>query len=252
MWFKRKTLIDQLLDHRNQDLFDYVSKSLSLSVERTTAPYYGLYTQGTKAIVYVPYGEPSPSSFAHELLHAELKIRGVNFSTKLSVLERPALIPIFSDALSDHITNVLEHRKMFPRFLSLGYNEDEFLSDSRIAILTQQEVESLIIGLRHGMDYSAEGINNYIGKYLAARASCFSFFNYDEKLQQLRDVEPGLSSVLEGLVDRWDKYDIENEGDPLYDSYLMISFDFLNGVESWVGSVINHTTNSLWSANIKS
>lgn len=252
MWFKRKTLIDQLLDHRNQDLFDYVSKSLSLSVERTTAPYYGLYTQGTKAIVYVPNGEPSPSSFAHELLHAELKIRGVNFSTKLSVLERPALIPIFSDALSDHITNVLEHRKMFPRFLSLGYNEDEFLSDSRIAILTKPVVDSLIHGLKQGIDYSADGINSYIGKYLAARSSCFSFFDYSNELQQLRDVEPGLSSVLDGLVDRWDRYDIEKEGDPFYDSYLMISFDFLNEVESWVGSVINQATNSLWSVNTKS
>lgn len=237
MLFKRRSLISQLLDARNKDLYNFVNESLTLSIVPTSDPSYGVYCKGDNATIFVPLGKPSPSSFAHELLHVELKVRGVNFSTKLSVSERPALIPIFSESLSDHITNVLEHRKMFPRFVALGYKEVDFLSDALSPVLTRCEVDALIKGIKHGGQYYASGIDSFIGKYLAARCSCFSFFDYSKELQSLRVAEPELSSVLDQLVDRWDDYDIEKEGDILSDSYLMISYDFLNEVEEWINTI---------------
>lgn len=237
MFFKRKTLINKLLDGKNKDLYDFVSKFLSLSIEEGNASCYGLYTKGDRAVLYIPKGNYSPSSFAHELLHAELKIKGIHISTKLSVTERPLLIPIFSEALSDHITNVLEHRKMYPKFISTGYKEEDFLSDSLTPILTEVEVNAIIYGIKHNGSYSADGIDTFIGKYLAARCSCFSFYDYSDKLQSLREAEPRLSSILDALVDRWDAYDIEKEGEPLSDSCLLISYDFLNEIEDWVKTI---------------
>lgn len=230
--------IEDLLDIKNRDLYEFVRQSLSLSVAETTEPYYGLFTKGNSAIIYVPKGKTSPSSFAHELLHAELKIKGILFSTKPSVSERPLLIPIFSENLSDHITNVMEHRKMFPKFVAMGYKEEEFLADALEPIIKVPEANAIAehIKDRQGK-YSPQGIDLFIGKYLAAIGTCFTFFNYDKELQILRECEPVLTSIIDGLITRWDKYDIEKEGDPLEDSCLLIPFDFLDEIEEWVKEI---------------
>ena len=236
MIFKRNGIrIEDLLDTRNKGLYDYVSHSLKFSLKETDDPYYGIFTKDNCAELHIPKGEASPSSFAHELLHAELKIKGVHISTKLSVSERPLLVPIFSEDLSDHITNVLEHRKMYPKFISMGYREDDFLADAHFPILELQDAYSLVAKLKDGNGrYYPKGIDLFIGKYLAAICSCFSFFNYEKELQFLKTSEPALTSILDALVTRWDKYDIEKEGDPLADSCLLISYDFLNEIEEWV------------------
>ena len=237
MFIKRKLSISRLLDTKNSDLYIFVKNALNLSIEPTTEPNYGVYCKGNNATIFVPNGKLSPSSFAHELLHAELKARGIFFSTKLSVSGRPALIPIFSDSLSDHITNVLEHRKMFQRFIELGYKEVDFLSDSLSRVLTLAECETLIKRIKRDCYYSSASIDAFIGKYLAARCSCFSFFDYAPELQLLREAEPELSSILDQLVDRWDDYDIEKEGDLQSDSCFMISDDFLDEVEDWIKTI---------------
>ena len=239
MLFKHRSIsIEDLLDKKNKGLYEFVSQSLELSLKETDEPYYGIFTKGSVAELHVPHGKASPSSFAHELLHAELKIKGVHISTKLSVSERPLLVPIFSDDLSDHITNVLEHRKMYPKFISMGYREDEFLADAHFPILDLQEAYSLVAKLKDDKGrYYPKGIDLFIGKYLAAICSCFSFFNYENELHFLKTSEPALTSILDALVARWDEYDIEKEGDPLADSCLLISYDFLNEVEEWVKTI---------------
>ena len=231
----RSISIEDLLDSKNKGLYEFVSQSLDLSLKETDEPYYGIYTKGSVAELHIPHGEASPSSFAHELLHAEIKIKGVHFSTKLSVSERSLLVPIFSEDLSDHITNVLEHRKMYPKFISMGYKEDEFLADAHVPILNLQKSYSLVANLKDGAGrYYPKGIDWFIGKYLAVICSCFSFFNYEKELQYLKTSEPALTSILDALVARWDAYDIEKEGDPLADSCSLISSDFLNEIEEWI------------------
>lgn len=239
MLFKHRSIcIKDLLDRKNKGLYEFVSQSLKLSLKETDEPYYGIFTKGSLSELHIPKGKASPSSFAHELLHAELKIKGVYISTKLSVSERPLLVPIFSEDLSDHITNVLEHRKMYPKFFSMGYREEEFLADAHVPILDLQEAYSLVAKLKDGKGrYYPKGIDWFIGKYLAAICSCFSFFNYEKELHFLMTCEPALTSILDALVARWDEYDIEKEGDPLADSCFLISYDFLNQIEEWVKTI---------------
>ena len=241
LFIHHRICVENLLDRKNKGLYEFVRQSLKLSLKETNEPYYGILTKGNTAEIHIPYGKASPSSFAHELLHAELKIKGVHFSTKLSVSERPLLVPIFSENLSDHITNVLEHRKMYPKFISMGYYEEEFLADSHISILDPQKASSLVAKLKDGKGrYYPKGIGLFIGHYLAVICSCFSFFNYEKELQFLKTSEPSLTSILDALVARWDEYDIEKEGDQLVDSSLLISYDFLNEVEEWVKTIATY------------
>lgn len=80
MLFKQRSIrIEDLLDRKNKGLYEYVNQSLELSLKETDEPYYGIFTKGKCAELHIPKGKVSSPSFAHELLHAELKIKGAFF-----------------------------------------------------------------------------------------------------------------------------------------------------------------------------
>ena len=228
----------RLLDRNNTILYRNVKRSVNLSVKECQEGTYGVFTQGKTAIIYVPKGIYSPPSFTHELLHIELKNQDCSISTKCSVSERPRLKNIFSEMLSDHITNVLEHRKMFPKFISMGYDERDFLSDSSKRILTQDVVETIIASIDTNITAGAiqfgQALGLFIGEYLSARCSCFSFYDYSSELQKMRNYLPGLTSIMETLVNRWDNYDYTKHDIILDDTPFDIANDFLDQIEDWL------------------
>ncbi len=225
--------VEDYLDDKNRSLFDFVNSSLTLTLQRTTAPYYGIHLRNSVGVIEVPARDPQPASFAHELLHAKLWIKQVYCSPKLAVSGCPKLVPIFSEELCDHFTNILEHRKMFPEFIAMGYKEQEFLADSQTPALTKESADYLLLKIKFHGFYLAPGVGDFIGTYLAARLGCFSYYDYSEELQILRNAEPELSSILDSLAESWNKYDYEKEGDILATSYIEVIGDFVENLNEW-------------------
>lgn len=226
--------LNQLLDDRNRKLYQEVSRAAKLELNPTSCKCYGCFSKGPVNRIDIPINQPpSPSSFAHELLHAKLNVKSAHISFKLGVSGSVILSKVVSDNLCDHLNNVLQHRKMFPEFLALGYQEGEFLSDAHEILL--DEVGALNIAADCAKRTSAE-IDFFIGKYMAARCSLFSFHDYSKPLAILRASEPRLTEIMEVLVSSWDAYDPDREGDLDAVSHFEIEYNFLSDLEDWLNS----------------
>lgn len=227
----------RLLDRHNRNLYRKIKKAFSLSIVTTPATSYEVYTKGTDVTISVPKGNYSSSSFTHELLHLELKSLGVSLPIKQLVFERSRLQGIFSERLCDHIINAMEHKKMFMRFLSMGYNEKDFLSDSSTKVLTMKEAEKIVRNINKSELQSpallGQSLDCFIGKYLAAKCSCFSLWDYSAELHYLNNSHPELSHLLDDLVERWDEYDVTNSEELSQDSSREICLGFIEAFEEW-------------------
>jgi hypothetical protein len=232
--------LNKLLDAKNKELFDFVSTRVPISVCYGTENNYGVFQRNNKAVIYIPKDNYSPDSFAHELLHVLLSTYGVNIgaSIKLQKNESKHLSLVISDTLADHITNVLEHRKMFPRYIALGYDRMNFLSDASSPVLTNEEVSQLRMMFKTGRFFhqriNPAAVDFFIGKYLAAKGACIGVFDYSLLLSEMKRIEPGLCAIIDTLLSRWDLYDETKEGDIASDSYICIAYDFLNDIGEWV------------------
>ncbi len=228
--------IQELLDNRNRALYEEMSSRMNLQVIVAPVSCYRYYSKGSIHRIDVPKFKPaSSSSFAHELLHAQLDAKGAYISFKAEVSESALLSRYLSMNLCDHLSNVLLHRKMFPIFLAMGYPEADFLSDSLERILSETEAHELAekIASRASAD-----VDYFIGKYLSTRCSMFSYYDYSKPLDILRSAEPRLTEIMEELVERWDVYNPDNEGDIEADSHFLISHAFLESMEEWLKSVV--------------
>ena len=232
--------LEKLLDTRNRELFDFVSTRIPISVCYGSENNYGVYQCNKKAVVFIPKDDYSADSFTHELLHVLLTIYGVNIgaSIKLQKNESRQLSLVISDNLADHITNVLEHRKMFPRYIALGYDRMKFLSDASSPVLTNEETYQIRMLFKTGRFFHRKinptAVDYFIGKYLAAKGACIDVFDYSSQLSEMQVIEPELCAIMDSLLLRWDLYDETKEGDLESESYRCIAYDFLSQIEQWV------------------
>lgn len=225
--------VEDYLDDKNRELYDFVQGQLHLTVRRTTESVYGSYIIRDEATIYVPAGDPQPASFAHELLHAKMRIKEIFCSLKRDVSCHPFAKSILSDKLCEHISNIMEHRKMFPEFIAMGYKEEEFLADYHTPLLSPEQVSIIISSLKSNGHYLASGVDLFIGKYLSARFCCLSNYNYSKELQQMREAEPVLTAYLESFAERWDKFDIEKNDALAEDDCFLIKMDFVEDLDTW-------------------
>jgi len=120
-----------LIDNRNLELWNSLLTIQDIEIRREKRPDYLAFSKSGKTIIYVPIDYLDTASFTHELLHIYLRTKEVFIGGRLtlSIKESEKLSKIFSDNLIDHFGNCLDHIKMLPEFLNLGYNERDFLSD---------------------------------------------------------------------------------------------------------------------------
>lgn len=232
--------LDKLLDTNNKELYDFVSTRIPITVCYGPENNYGVFQRDHKAVVYIPKDNYSPDSFAHELLHVLMTTYGVNIgaSIKSQKNESRQLSMVISDALADHISNVLEHRKMYPRYIALGYDKMRFLSDASSPVLTNEETAQIRILFKTGRFFNQRikpvAVDYFMGKYLAAKGACIDAFDYSSQLSKMQVIQPELCLIMDSLLSRWDLYDETKEGDLESESHIDIAHDFLSDVEHWV------------------
>ena len=123
---KQVYTIDQLLDGRNNALFEEVNAAAPVQLVPSTNGEWGgvLNASGhTSKVETIPDDHPGPA-FAHELLHIKLEIAGL---VKPSVLLN---CPGQYEGSVLQFCNDLAHHKMYPLFTAMGYDADEFLGSA--------------------------------------------------------------------------------------------------------------------------
>ncbi|MBL7987112.1 MAG: hypothetical protein JNJ94_03510 [Chlorobi bacterium] len=113
--------IDNLVDDRNRALYTELNAQLPLRLETSTVPYWGSRFGAESATIFMVPTEHPVASFTHELLHLKLRLDGLIRPTAFT--SRPLDLETVN-----FFYNELAHHKMFPLFLGMGFQPDEFYS----------------------------------------------------------------------------------------------------------------------------
>ncbi len=231
---------DGLIDNRNIDLWNTLSKEFEIDIARTEQGNYSVYTKSGKATIFIPTNKVNCASFTHELLHIYMKKKDVfvGGGLKLHVMADEGVLSKFmSDYLIEHIGNSLEHIKMLPEFFKMGFDREDFISDYWTNKLSEDDLKLIKKHFRKKRLFERETFNSkvidfYIGKCFAAKACPNQTYNYEKGLNELKLIDTDLYTVLQKFIRGWDKFDFDDT-DPLTGGYHDILFDFITGLTEW-------------------
>ena len=223
-----------LIDPRNRDLWESLQLKYHFELERGPEPGYLTYFDNNRVVVEVDIEEISPAAFTHELLHVYLKSEGLEivWDFRERVQRDPELQKIFSTSLRVHIGNCLEHNKMLPLFLSLGFAREDFLRDYHIKIMGVSQVKDLEKNYLRFDKVDLNSVDTFIGKYFAMAASVNPNFDYKPVLQRLQEIDHLLFSILNNFWESWQNFKL---GEPK-EKYLKLLDRFLLDIKIWINN----------------
>ncbi|MBT8218914.1 MAG: hypothetical protein KJP00_03780 [Bacteroidia bacterium] len=228
-------MIPGLIDHRNAALLKELEQDFTIKVEvvRDTEQY-GCYSKEYESTIYVPESKISPPSFTHELLHIYLRSKEIYIGSRIQRRTQASkrLSIIYTEPLLDHIGNCLDHIKMLPIYLKLGYTRNQFLNDYKKHKCTHKEIEQIKEHWKHGQEYNASAIEFYLEKYFAIQACPNTDIDYSKQIQELRLINEPLFLINEKLIRRWTAMKIEGR-DVSDDDYIIIAEDYVKEMEGW-------------------
>lgn len=226
-------LLEQNLDDRNRSLWIELSKQCDIKLEPSFEPNYISNFKDEQTTIFVDINKIESHSFTHELLHVKLKNNGMLASEYLSqkIQKSNTLNYIFSKNLEDHIGNCMEHVKMYPIFLNLGYKPIEFLSDFKTEKLSTQEVNKIKLNFSQYKIIDRDCLDFYIGKFFAAKA-CLSGNNYQRALNIMKDISPGLYNILREFWLDWLDFSLDEDAQ----AYEVIIDIFVDELDNWASS----------------
>jgi hypothetical protein len=228
-----------LIDNRNVDLWNALTKEFEIDIVREKRETCSVYTKNNKATISIPLAGVSCASFTHELLHIYMKKKEVFIGGGLKhyVMGNDVLSKFISGELTEHIGNCLEHIKMLPEFLRMGFDRKDFISDYSTNKLTDDDLKTLkkyfkTKRLFQQQEYNAIAVDFYIGKYFAATACPNLAYNYHKGLNELAGIDTDLYAVLDKFMADWDRFDY-NDTDPITGGYHHILSGFVNNLTEW-------------------
>jgi len=232
-----------LIDNRNLELWNSLRSIHKIEICKESRPDYLACSNKDKTIIYVPLDNLDSAFFTHELLHIYLRTKQVFIGggLMLSINDSQVLSKIFSNDLLDHVDNCLDHIKMLPEFLRLGYNKNKFISDYSINKLTKEEIVNIKKHFTKGIFfkvYSAKAIDTFVGKFFAANTCSNDSFDYSKPLVELRQIDTDLFQILDAFLTNWKNFDY-TDIDRIPGSYHILLFDFIENLEKWTrGKII--------------
>ncbi len=231
-------MIDGLVDSRNISLLKELEKNYTIKVELVSdTKEYGCYSINNSSTIYVPESNICSDSFTHELLHIYLRSKGIFIGARLKrkIQLSESLSIIYTELLLGHIGNCLDHIKMLPIYLKLGFDRSKFIIDYKKKKCTKKEVKQIKNYWNQGMKYNAQVIEFYLEKYFAIKACPNIDFNYENILKELSQIDEKLFSINEKLVNRCLEMKIDLE-DALEDDYIIIAESYIEEMKNWVKS----------------
>jgi hypothetical protein len=231
-------MIVGLVDNRNSTLLKELRKNYKIKLELVNnTEEYGCYSINHRSIIYVPESKICAESFTHELLHIYLRSKGIFIGSRLKRKLQPSktLSKIYSEQLLEHIGNCLDHIKMLPIYLKLGYDRRKFIHDYEKNKFTTQEIEQIKEYWKQGQNYNAQVVEFYLEKYFAAKACPNIEIDYRNNLQELSQLDEQLFQINEKLINRWTEMKIDSQ-EIKGDDYKIIAEDYIAEMKDWAES----------------
>ena len=223
-----------LIDNRNEELWNDLNKTHSISIDLMDYPNYACDSENNNSRIIVPKNDIDIDSFTHELLHVLIRQKELFFGSGFGMLvsENEILSQILSEQLIEHFSNCIDHIKMLPIYLELGFDKKKFITDYDANKCTKSEIQQLKDNFKVRGSYYGEAVDFYIGKYIAIKADPKQHINYPKSLAELKSLDSNLFGILEKCIEDWKKMPLEKEN--IWDNdYHSISFELYQNLEDW-------------------
>lgn len=220
-----------LINEQNLELWKSVSNKFIIKLEESPDSSYLTYFDAGFVIIEVDMKDRTPASFTHELLHLYMKAEGVHVARDLKkkITADKALMEIFSTSLRVHIGNCLEHVKMLPIFLSLGFRNENFIGDYHQKIMDDEKMQELENGYYENGNPELVWVDLYIDLFFTMKASNNTHFDYSSYLQRMEKLDNLLFEIHSDFWEAWQNFQV---GQPKID-YLIGLDNYLNGMKLW-------------------
>lgn len=242
-------LITDILPYLNESsspLWEQLNSKYDITVRFNDVNEYSIYSKEQTATILVdPTKKPCVASFAHELLH--LLIRSTQTyagsAMTLTVRESPMLRLVMTDNLLQHIGNCLDHAKMLPLYLEMGFERNLFIKDYTKPKLTVDELRRIQRNFRHTHIFRKNSYNPiivdfYIGKFFAVKACPNNMINYSVLLSGLKEIDQNLWQILDDFWESWLEYDIFKEREIFEEDYHALIWKFTDDMKNWLRNKI--------------
>lgn len=230
----RNSTIDHFLDTRNKDLWRYLISKREIKIKHVNSSVYSCYSKGNTSIITVPSkGQPSIPSFTHELLHAYIKTLGFSTGGLVSVFikDNPTLNRVFSESLHDHISNTIDHIIMYPIFIEMGYQSEEFLVDFNNKKCDQNFINSLKYNYSKAEFINKSSADLFIGNCFTMLADPNKLIDYSLQKIELKQTDSELYECIKSYVNWWLDFDITDQNN--YFRTTIITSEFCSKLENW-------------------
>lgn len=223
-----------LIDTRNKSLWEDVIAKYNVDIQPSENAEYSCYTQSSNVIFYIPITDICASSFTHELLHVYIRLKDVYFGSGLQTTFTSSniLSRIFVPGLTEYVANCLDHIKMLPIYLELGFEREKFLFDYHENKGTETEIRLIKDNYKSKARYNTSAVGNYIAKYYAMKADPNNTFDYRKSLSILRTVDDKLFAILEKFLKNWYEFDIDKND--FLNGYHYILDNFYQEMKKWM------------------
>lgn len=229
---------ESYLDDANKNLWNTMNQHFNIRLDYSKEGCYANFHKNNDCTIFVVKGKPDPASFTHELLHLYLPLHNtyIGGCMKNKFGNTPPFNNIFNDCLCEHISNSLEHIKMLPIYLKMGYPINKFLQKYYDKKLTT--CESVCICLNYKKLFSKThlriiSVRFFIGKFFAAKADPNMSFNYEQQLNTLDKLDHQLFSALNNFWNSWLEYDVELRQNDVLNDYIDLLDTFKEDLSNW-------------------
>jgi len=229
------TFINELIDYRNEHLWNEMQNQFKISIQNSTIDSYHCFAEEDNITIFINPNDLSPDSFTHELLHLYLRSKEcyINGSLKNITSNNVAFPKILSNALLEHVSNCLEHIKILPMYLEMGYDRTKFIEDYDLYKTTRNEIEYFENFFRNNGEINLNLIDPYIGRVVSILADPNNNFNYEVELIRLKLIDAELFDVIQKMVKHWKEIKLVDR--QLYDhNYNDVTYNFFENLEQWM------------------
>ncbi len=194
--------MEELLDFRNQNLWNEINQKYIVEIEETTNKEYSVYSINNSATFFINKNNLCKDSFTHEMLHVYMEIKDLYFSSslKLTLPQSKILSENLSPQLIEHIGNSLDHIKMLPIYLELGFDRKKFIIDYDQYKCTNEEIMIFNKYYKIGKKINLKVIDAYIGRLISILCDPNSDFDYSSDLKKLEKIDPLLFKIIVRLI----------------------------------------------------
>ncbi len=232
-------LLEGLVDERNRELWEDLNSAYNIELIYTKREDYMIHSQGMNATIFIKEDDICGASFTHELLHLWIRKHNCFIGIHLdkSLRYDSDIGHFFHDYFLQFLGNAVDHMKMLPVFLAMGYPTKKFIRDYALDKLPEHEFLIIQRGLPRktwfSTYYTKYCFLNFIGKYFALMSCPNDSFDYPTRLAQLESLNPQLYEILERFSKGWVELELGST-DPMRISDHELVYQFVMELRNWI------------------